>query len=154
MLKIPAALQREIDAHGAASYPYEGCGLLLGVVENGANVVAAIFPVENRWDVEEERRVRFRIAPEDMMRAEMAAMQQGLDVVGIFHSHPDDHPIASPRDLAWATWPGYSYLITEVRASQPGQSRSWQLRPDRAGFVEEKVDLQSVDLQSVDNQSD
>lgn len=142
MLKIAADIQKQIEAHGAASYPYEGCGLLLGTVENGANVVSAIFPVENRWEVEEERRVRFRITPEDMMRAEMAAMRQALDVVGIFHSHPDDQPVASPRDLAWATWPGYSYLITGVREGQPDQSRSWQLRPDRSGFIEEAIKVQ------------
>lgn len=142
MLKIAADIQKQIEAHGAASYPYEGCGLLLGTVENGANVVSAIFPVENRWEVEEERRIRFRITPEDMMRAEMAAMRQALDVVGIFHSHPDDQPVASPRDLAWATWPGYSYLITEVREGQPDQSRSWQLRPDRSGFIEEDIKVQ------------
>ncbi|HZD09872.1 MAG TPA: M67 family metallopeptidase, partial [Candidatus Binatia bacterium] len=91
---------------------------------------------------EEERRVRFLISPQDMMRAEMAAMRQELDVVGIFHSHPDDRPIASPRDLAWATWPGYSYLITEVRGGQPGLSRSWQLSPDRSGFLEEDIEVQ------------
>jgi proteasome lid subunit RPN8/RPN11 len=142
MLKIPADIQERIEAHGEASYPYEGCGLLLGCVENDANIVAAIFPVDNRWEVEEERRVRFRIAPEDMMRAEMAAVRRELDVVGIFHSHPDDRPVASPRDLAWATWPGYSYLITEVRKGQSGQSRSWQLRPDRSGFAEEEFKVQ------------
>lgn len=142
MLKIPAGIQKRIEAQGEASYPFEGCGLLLGRVENGANVVAAIFPVDNRWEVEEERRVRFRITAEDMMRAEMAAMRRELDVVGIFHSHPDDRPVASPRDLAWATWPGYSYLITEVREGQSGQSRSWQLRSDRSGFIEEEFKVQ------------
>lgn len=142
MLKIPADIQQKIEAHGVDSYPYEGCGLLLGRVENGANVVAAIYPTPNRWEAPEERRVRFRIAPEDMMKAEMAAMRQDLDIVGIFHSHPDDQPVASPRDLAWATWPGYSYLITEVRDGEPGQSRSWQLRPDRAGFEEEDIKLE------------
>ena len=142
MLRLPTAVRKQIEAYGAASYPYEGCGLLLGTVENGANVVTAIFPVENRWDVDEERRVRFRISSEDMMRAEMAAMRQDLDVIGVFHSHPDDQPVASPRDLAWATWPGYSYLITEVCQGQPRKSRSWQLRPDRSGFQEEIIEAQ------------
>jgi proteasome lid subunit RPN8/RPN11 len=142
MLRLPTVVRKQIEAHGAASYPYEGCGLLFGTVENDANVVKAIFPVENRWDVDEERRVRFRISSEDMMRAEMAAMRQDLDVIGVFHSHPDDQPVASPRDLAWATWPGYSYLITEVRQGQPGKSRSWQLRPDRSGFQEEIIEAQ------------
>ena len=139
MLKLPPHLQQQIDAHGAQSYPEEGCGLLLGRVEDGANVVVAIFPVANRWQAQNEKRTRFQIAAEDMLQAELAAMRQGLDVVGVFHSHPDADPVASPRDLAWATWPGYSYLITAVRQGRAGESRSWQLRPDRGGFQEEPI---------------
>lgn len=141
MLQLPAGLAREIEAQGTETYPHEGCGLLLGVQAGGDNLVRAIFPVENRWEVAEEKNERFLITGEAMLQAELAAMRQGLDIVGIFHSHPDHPPVASPRDLAWATWPGYSYLITEVRAGQPGASRSWQLAGDRSGFVEEPVRL-------------
>ena len=140
-LRIPPEVQREIEEHGASAYPYEGCGLLLGrQSHNGRDkVVSSIFPVENRWEVEEEKVVRFQIAPQDMLQAELAAMREGLDIVGVFHSHPDHEPVASPRDLEWATWPGYSYLITEIRDGAPGRSRSWQLTSDRSGFVEEEV---------------
>jgi proteasome lid subunit RPN8/RPN11 len=141
MLKLARQLLNEIDAHGVSSYPYEGCGLLLGSVEDGVNIVSTLFSVANRWAVEEEKRERFHISPDDMLSAELAAAERGLDVIGIFHSHPDHPPIASPRDLAWAAWPGYSYLITEVRQGRPGQSRSWQLRVDRSGFDEEKVQV-------------
>jgi proteasome lid subunit RPN8/RPN11 len=141
MLKLDQRLLDQIDALGVGSYPYEGCGLLLGSVENDVNIVSTLFPVANRWGVEEEKRERFHISPEDMLSAELAAAEQGLDVIGIFHSHPDHPPIASPRDLAWAAWPGYSYLITEVRQGRPGQSRSWQLRVDRSGFDEERVEV-------------
>jgi proteasome lid subunit RPN8/RPN11 len=141
MLRLPFELSQQIAALAAASYPHEGCGLLLGVQVNGDNVVHALVPVENRWEVEHERSERFLITAEAMLQAELAAMRQGLDIVGVFHSHPDHPPVASPRDLAWATWPGYSYLITEVRAGQPGASRSWQLAEDRNGFTEEPVRL-------------
>jgi proteasome lid subunit RPN8/RPN11 len=143
MLELTPTLEAALQAHGAAAYPYEGCGLLLGRVESDKNVVADLFPTENRWPVEDEKRVRFHIAPEEMLRAELAAAGRDLDVIGIFHSHPDHPPVASPRDLAWAAWPGYSYLITEVRQGQPGRSRSWQLLPDRSGFVEETVTVVS-----------
>ena len=141
MLAITQDLLRRINAHGVACYPNEGCGLLLGRRQGDTNHAVAIFPVENRWEVEKEKRVRFAIAPQDMLQAELAAARQDLDVVGIFHSHPDHEPRASARDLAWATWPGYSYLITEVRQGEAGQSRSWQLRDDRTGFDEEPVRL-------------
>lgn len=141
MLRLSEALQAQINAQGATAYPYEGCGLLLGHTNGEENVVTGLFPVENQWEVEEEKRERFQITPEDMFRAEVAAMNRGLDIIGIYHSHPDHEPVASPRDLAWATWPGYSYLITEVRDGQPGESRSWQLQRDRSGFEEEKIEI-------------
>lgn len=141
MLRLKRKMIEEIHAHGLANYPYEGCGLLLGRAECDRNIVEAIFPVPNRWEVEEEKRVRFLISDGDMLQAELAAAAQDLDVVGIFHSHPDSPPVASPRDLAWAAWPGHSYLITEIGQGHPGDSRSWQLLADRSGFVEEEIEV-------------
>ena len=139
MLALTGQLHQEIKAHGVKAYPFEGCGLLLGRVENGRNVVEAIFPTANTWPLEAEKPVRFQISADEMLQAELAAMRQDLEVIGIFHSHPDHPPIASPRDLAWATWPGYSYLITQIRQGEATLSQSWQLLPDRSGFVEEEV---------------
>jgi proteasome lid subunit RPN8/RPN11 len=139
MLRLSSELHKQLKVHGASSYPYEGCGLLLGRVADGKNVVVDIRPVANVWPVEEEKRVRFRIAEDDWRDAEFAAMAADLDVIGIFHSHPDSKPVASVRDLNWASWPGYSYLITEVRSGTPTASRSWQLQEDRAGFAEEEI---------------
>lgn len=139
MLKLTPDLHQEIKRYGTAAYPNEGCGLLLGRSNGGENVVVALYPAENRWPVEAEKPERFHIDSDEMLRAELAAMARDLDVIGIYHSHPDCEPVASPRDLAWATWPGYSYIITEVRNGRPGPSRSWQLRPDRSGFMEEDI---------------
>jgi proteasome lid subunit RPN8/RPN11 len=140
MLILNQNIEAEIAIHAVEAYPYEGCGLLIGTVQNGNNIVRAIFPVPNVWEVEEERRVRFRIDEVDLVNAELGADEQGLDVIGIFHSHPDHPPVASIRDLAWATWNGYSYLITEVRDGTAVESRSWQLRLDRSGFDEEEIE--------------
>lgn len=139
MLVIPNDIHEQIKAHGAHSYPYEGCGLLLGEAGGNGNRVTEIRLLPNVWPVESEKPERFRIAEDDWRDVELEAMAAGLDVVGIFHSHPDHPPVASPRDLAWASWPGYSYLITQVVAGEAGQSRSWQLSADRAGFVEEEI---------------
>lgn len=142
MLILPSELHTAIRAHGAASYPHEGCGLLLGEVVSGNNVARAARPLPNVWPVESERPERFRIDPTDWMAVELDAAAAGLEVIGIFHSHPDHPPIASPRDVAWAAFTGYSYLITQVVDGQPGGSRSWQLLPDRSGFVEEEISEQ------------
>ena len=140
MLRISKNLLDQIKSHGVESYPFEGCGLLLGHVEDGVNRVTAVRPLANVWPVEDEKRVRFRIAENDWRDVEMEAVLQELDVVGVFHSHPDHPAVASQRDLAWAAWPGYSYLITKIANGEPDQSRSWQLLRDRSGFTEELVE--------------
>lgn len=139
MLKLRQQQYQEIELHGIASYPHEGCGLLLGLVEDGHNVVYAVRPLPNVWPDESEKPVRFLIAPTAWQQAEIEAAANGLDVIGIFHSHPDDLPIASARDLEWASWPGYSYLITQISGGTPTYSCSWQLKPDRSGFDEECI---------------
>ena len=139
MLTLSKEIHEAIKAHGKASNPFEGCGLLLGQANTGENVVQDIRPMENVWPVDEEKPIRFRIDPNAWQQAELDAMMAGLDVIGVFHSHPDDVPVASPRDLAWASWPGYSYLITQVLEGKPTYSQSWQLAEDRSGFFEEKI---------------
>lgn len=144
MLVLSKGLHEQIAAHGAAAYPYEGCGLLLGRIENGRNVVSEVRPLPNVWPVEREKPERFAIHPDDWARVEFEAAEAGLDVIGVFHSHPDHPPIASPRDLAWSAWRlgGYSFLITQVVAGGAGLSRSWRLAADDAGFVEEVFEIE------------
>lgn len=139
MLTIPQKLHEQIKAHGEASYPFEGCGLLLGTAGAAENVVQLVRPLPNVWPNEAEKPVRFSIDPAAWRDVELEAMSNDLDVVGIFHSHPNCPPVASPRDLAWASWPGYSYLITRVEQGQAQNSQSWQLAADRTHFVEEAI---------------
>ena len=140
MLQLSSKIHETIKRHGVNAYPYEGCGLLLGRVEEGVNIVTTVRPLPNAWPDKEEKRVRFRIAEDDWRDVEFEAMLEDLDVIGVFHSHPDHPPVASARDLAWAAWPGYSYLITRIDGGMPDISRSWQLLPDRSGFIEEAVE--------------
>ena len=140
MLHLPPDLHEVVKQHGVESYPYEGCGLLLGRAEDGLNIVTAVRPLPNVWPDDAEKRERFRIAEDDWRDVEIEAMRDGLDVIGVFHSHPDHPPVASPRDLVWAAWSGYSYLITKIAAGVPDHSRSWQLLPDRSGFAEESIE--------------
>jgi proteasome lid subunit RPN8/RPN11 len=144
MLQLTKALHDQIAAHGATAYPYEGCGLLLGSAEDGRNVAAEIRPLPNAWPVESEKPERFAIHPDDWARVELEAAEAGLDVIGVFHSHPDHPPVASPRDLAWSAWrlDGYSFLITQIVAGGTGLSRSWRLSSDDDDFVEEELQIE------------
>ena len=135
MLNLAPALLREIQAHGEAAYPNEGAGLLLGQANAAGKTLTAILPIANQWEAEEQYH-RFLITPDDMLRGETEAARRGLDVIGIFHSHPDHVAVPSGFDRDWAL-PWYSYVITSVEKAQAVVSRSWRLREDRSGFDEE-----------------
>ena len=136
-LHIPGTLLDDIHSHGEAAYPDEGAGLLLGVLLDGSKQVSALLPLSN---VREDgaRHNRYLLDPLEYMRGEDEAAQLGLDVLGIFHSHPDHPNRPSDYDREWAM-PWFSYLITSVNQGQAVESRSWLLRPDRSAFDEEEL---------------
>jgi proteasome lid subunit RPN8/RPN11 len=137
MLTITSDHYRAIRAHGEASYPNEGAGLLLGSATETHKAVVEILPLENQWS-EEERYHRYLITPQAMMRGEDEAARRGLDVIGVFHSHPDHAEEPSTFDREWAL-PWYSYVITRVENGRALLSRAWLLKEDRSAFDEEKI---------------
>ncbi len=137
MLTISTSVLHLIHAHGERAYPNEGAGLLLGRAVDGGRSVVDILPIDNQWAADEQTH-RFLITPRDMLRGEEAAAARGLDVIGIFHSHPDHVAEPSAFDREWAL-PWYSYVITSVAQTGALNSRSWLLRDDRTGFDEEPI---------------
>ena len=126
-----------IVQHGEAAYPLEGCGLLLGRAEDSHKVVARVLPVENTREAE-ARHNRYLIPPEAVLKAEQQAAQEGLDIVGFFHSHPDHPERPSDFDREHA-WPWYSYLITSVHKGRAVTTAAWTLSEDRGVFSAEEL---------------
>src|SRR6476660_9817874 len=92
-----------IRAHGERGYPDEICGLLLGANEDGQHHVTALVPVENSFEAGEQYH-RYLISPEAMFKAEKLARQDGLDVLGVYHSHPNAPAEPSLYDRDHAAW--------------------------------------------------
>ncbi len=136
-LFISSELLRAIHAHGEGAYPNEGCGLLLGTVKGADRQVADLLPIRNGREPEAAHN-RYLITAQDMLRGEDVAAERGLDVIGIFHSHPDHPAQPSEFDREWAL-PWYSYIITSIENGQAAVSRSWLLADDRAAFSEETI---------------
>jgi proteasome lid subunit RPN8/RPN11 len=141
MLILPEKLDHEIREHGAKDYPHECCGAMLGV-DNGADrEVRALFPLVNRR--EDSPRNRFAITPDDFRQAERAAVDQGLDMLGWYHSHPDHPSRPSEFDREHA-WPWYSYVIVSVDGAVPKVLTSWRLQDDRAKFDAEEITAEQI----------
>jgi proteasome lid subunit RPN8/RPN11 len=127
----------EIQAHGAQSYPDEGAGFLLGRASGEQRSGVQIYAAPNVRE-QAARARRYLLEPQEMLKAEQAAAAAGLDVIGIFHSHPDHPSQPSEFDREWAL-PWFSYLITKIEKSVAIETRSWRLSDDRSQFSEEAI---------------
>ena len=143
MITIDAQQLSEMRQHGERDYPFECCGLMLGRFESdGRKIVTETYPISNARE-EEAKRNRFLIRPEELRRGEKYAREKGLDVVGLYHSHPDEPAVPSQYDLEHA-WPTYSYVVVSVEKGRAVDLRSWEMEPDRSRFNQEEITQASV----------
>jgi proteasome lid subunit RPN8/RPN11 len=127
-----------ITAHAERDYPYECGGMLIGKFDADKKTVIETFPLENARE-EEARHNRVLILPTDVLKAERYAREKKLDVVGYYHSHPDDKAVPSQYDLDHAL-PVWSYVIASVVKGKTVDIRSWEMENDRSKFNEEQIE--------------
>lgn len=108
-------------AHVESTYPKEGCGVMIGT---GEDVTEAI-PLRNAYTGPQED--FFTLDPEDLRRTDEQASSRGLNLVGIFHSHPDCDAYFSKRDLEHSC-PWYSYVVLSIKKGHFDHANSY--RPD------------------------
>ena len=89
--------QKEKDklvAHAIEQQPNESCAMLLGKkVDNDWNV-KEVFLTENI----DNSQTNFTISPEELLRGYQLAEKMQLELVGVFHSHPNSDAIPSSTD--------------------------------------------------------
>jgi proteasome lid subunit RPN8/RPN11 len=73
--------------------------------------------------------------PKDLLQADLEARQAGLEVLGIWHSHPEHPALPSLRDEKFA-WSGWSYVILSLGPKEP-EIRSWRWTGKE--FLEEEL---------------
>lgn len=104
---------RDIRGHASAQYPLEACGLLAG--KN--NQVEVVIKIRNQ----SQSPTRFVMDPYEQLNAFQWIESNGLELVGIFHSHPTGPEVVSVTDIAEAAYP-----VVHVIVSRTG--RDWSMR--------------------------
>ena len=121
MITIDKAAWERMVAHAEQTYPKECCGVMLG----SEQVVKEAVPLPNVYTGPQED--FFVLAPEDLLRTEQQARKNGMDVIGIFHSHPNCDAYFSKRDLEHSC-PWYSYVVLSIKGGRFDHANSY--RPD------------------------
>jgi proteasome lid subunit RPN8/RPN11 len=135
-IKIGAGDVGNIHDHAKETYPEECSGVIVGMDTGEMKVVVGVWRAENTH--EDERSRRFLIDPLVYMKLEQQANERDMDVLGIYHSHPDHPAEPSEYDREHA-WPNFSYIIASVSSEQVEDMRSWVLKEDRSGYDEEPI---------------
>ncbi|WP_281193939.1 desampylase [Halorubrum sp. F4] len=145
--------------HARRGAPAEVCGVLAGrradeavdrdraddvvdrnraddAIDRDRGVVLEARPTDNVADRPE---TRYRIDPEELFAVVESIEDDGLEVVGFYHSHPAGPAEPSGTDVARATWVDHSYVICALDG-HPFVG-SWRWRGDDEGFEPETVAL-------------
>ncbi|TYP93768.1 Proteasome lid subunit RPN8/RPN11, contains Jab1/MPN metalloenzyme (JAMM) motif [Fodinibius salinus] len=125
--------------HAQADYPNECCGFFYGDTGDRRKV-QEVQPVKNAK--EGDQRQRFHIDPKDYQKAEKYALDHDLDLLGVYHSHPN-HPAEPSEHDRKVAMPWFSYIIISVRDGKGEITRSWRLNEQRQ-FEEEIIEQTEV----------
>ena len=129
-MKITKEASDAIVAHAREALPDECCGLLIGTP-------ARIERAHRARNLDASPK-RFLIDPRDHFAAIHAARAIGLDIVGVYHSHPATPAMPSPTDLSEAMYSQYVYVIVSPRID-PAEVRLFRWQAE--AFVEESLEV-------------
>jgi proteasome lid subunit RPN8/RPN11 len=141
-LRIEARHLDAILAHARAGHPFEVCGVLLGRTGAAGVEVTQAVAVANQ-----ERtapRVRYEIAPEELLRLQREARAAGRDIVGFYHSHPDHPARPSETDRRMAAEglsDGVVHLVVGVDRDGRAVPSAWVFRDAAQAFGEEPLEV-------------
>ena len=122
------------------SYPDECCGFFFGNETGEERIITSLMVVNN--SKEGDKRRRFEIAPKDYLDAERYADENEVQLLGVYHSHPNHPAVPSEHDRV-AAQPYFSYVIISVKENEIADLRSWQLN-ENLQFEEEKIENQFI----------
>ena len=128
MIRITEEAWQVMVEHAERQYPNECCGAMLGVVRSvvsqSANQPAAsdetvalkeisrAVPLVNNYQGEQAD--RYEINPMDLLKTDKEARTVGLELIGIYHSHPDCDAYFSKTDLE-NSCPWYSFVVLSIQ---------------------------------------
>jgi proteasome lid subunit RPN8/RPN11 len=122
MIRIEAEPWALMVAHARETYPNECCGAMLGTIGDDGKTVQQAMRLDNAF--EGAQAARYELRPEDLLAADKAARERQMDLIGIYHSHPDCGAYFSQTDLK-NSCPWYSFVVLSIQKGEFDHANSW-----------------------------
>jgi proteasome lid subunit RPN8/RPN11 len=126
---------RAMVAHAEKTFPNECCGAMLGRIQGENKRVTEAVALDNAYAGEQG--AMYQLRPEDLLAADKAAREKGLDLIGIYHSHPDADAYFSQTDLK-NSCPWYSFVVLSVKRGRFDHANSFLPDPDQTKAEKEE----------------
>lgn len=136
MIRIEKGAWEVMLRHAGQTYPNECCGAMLGALDGAGKRVKLAVPLENAY--QGRQATRYELRPEDLLRADRAARDQGMDLIGIFHSHPDCDAYFSETDLK-NSCPWYSFVVLSMKGGEFDHANSFLPNTDQTAADKEDL---------------
>ncbi len=110
-LEIPNNIFEQILQQAKAEAPIEACGILAG--KDG--VVNKLYKMTNT----DQSTDHFMMAPEEQFKVVKDIRAAALEMLAIYHSHPETPARPSAEDIRLALTPGVIYVIVSLQNTEP-----------------------------------
>ncbi len=137
MIRIESEPWADMVAHARETYPNECCGAMLGSIDGEQEDRAAPrFDLDNAFEGEQAR--YYQLRPEDLLAADKAARERNMDLIGIYHSHPDCDAYFSETDLK-NSCPWYSFVVLSIQKGEFHHANCWLPNADQTEAAKEEL---------------
>jgi proteasome lid subunit RPN8/RPN11 len=136
MIKIDNKAWETMVAHAESKFPNECCGAMIGNIDGAEKRVTLAVPLENAYAGAQG--ARYELRPQDLLEADRSARSSGLDLIGIFHSHPDCDAYFSKTDLE-NSCPWYSFVVLSVKSGKFDHAASFLPNADQTAAEKEEL---------------
>jgi proteasome lid subunit RPN8/RPN11 len=136
MIRIESEAWAAMVEHARQAYPDECCGAMLGTLDDSAKSVRVAMALENAF--EGAQAARYELRPQDLLAADKAARERSMDLIGIYHSHPDCDAYFSKTDLQ-NSCPWYSFVVLSIQKGEFHHANSWLPNFDQTDAAKEEL---------------
>jgi proteasome lid subunit RPN8/RPN11 len=134
-LTIPDTLLARVIEHAREAVPNECCGLLGGGIADCVALASVCLPIAN--DLADPR--CYLTNARDLFDAFRSLRADNLELLAVYHSHPQSSPVPSRRDVEENTYGETAiHLIVGLAGSEP-EVRAWWLTESAFCEAEWKV---------------
>ena len=110
-LKIPGNIFEQMLQQAKAEAPIEACGILAGKNKK----VEKLYKMTNT----DQSSDHFMMTPEEQFKVVKDIRSDGLEMLAIYHSHPETPARPSAEDIRLALTPDVIYVIVSLQNTEP-----------------------------------